>query len=91
MTQIIWLETAYNTYIETLNFIYQQWSLKEVESFIRSVEDLLDNLIHNFRLCPASKKKKYRKCVINKNVSLIYSISKKNIYLFQLVHILQNS
>lgn len=79
--KIIWSDQAKISYEETIDFILEQWSPDIGLDFENKTNDLLDKLKKNTKLCPNSKKKQLRKCVIHKNTSLIYKIVKPNIEL----------
>lgn len=78
---IIWSPKSKSTYLKTIKQILDRWTMKEVENFEALVLDLTEKLKMNRKLCPASKSKKIRKCVVHKNVSLIYRIKKQDIEL----------
>jgi plasmid stabilization system protein ParE len=78
---ILWTENALNTYIDNVDFILQNWTLKEAEKFGKLVEGLLNNIVLNNQLCPKSKLLNYRKCLVSKQTSLVYTIVEKNIVL----------
>lgn len=71
---IVWSKTATDTYLQIVDYIFEKWTDKEVEKFQKSVNKLLCQLEENRQLCPASKFLNYRKCVVSKQTSLIYSI-----------------
>lgn len=74
--EIIWSPFAEETYLRTLTFILESWSLKEAEDFETKVESLLNRLKYYQHLCPASKiQKELRRCVISFQTSVIYQIN----------------
>jgi len=76
---ISWSPLAEETYLKTLSFILEKWTVKEAEAFERKVESLLEKLKTQKHLCPPSNKQKsLRRCVIAPQTSLIYQI-KNNI------------
>ena len=79
--KIIWSHQAKVSYEKIIDFILEQWSPDIALDFENKTNDLLDNLKKNVKLCPNSNKGQLRKCVIHKNVSLIYKIAKPNIEL----------
>ncbi len=78
---IHWTERADESYIETLSFIHEKWTVREASHFEYLTEELLKNLSSNLKLCPELKKLKVRKCVISEQTSLIYRILSKSIEL----------
>ena len=76
---IIWSNEAKITYEQIIDDLIAKWNLEIVLLFESKTNKLLDNLKFNNKLCPKSSYKNLRKCVINKNVSLIYKLNKRNI------------
>ncbi len=83
--KIIWSAEAEKTYFETLEFIFNNWNIKTVESFEEKVFHILDLISENNKLFPASKKKSIYKAVISKQTSVIYRISKNEITLLYFI------
>jgi plasmid stabilization system protein ParE len=79
--EIIWSNQAKISYEKIIDFILAQWSVEVALTFESLTNNLLDNLKQNENLCPVSKKSRLRKCVIHRNVSLIYKVVKPNIEL----------
>lgn len=73
------------TYFETLEFIFNNWNIKIVESFEIEVFHVLDLISENNKLFPASKKKSIYKAVISKQTSVVYIISKNEITLLYFI------
>lgn len=77
---ISWSPQAEHTYLKTLASILEKWTVKEAEDFEKKVEDLLDTLKTQKRLCPpVHKQKNLRRCVITPQTSLVYQIKNDNI------------
>jgi plasmid stabilization system protein ParE len=76
---IVWSDEAKLTYESIIDDLLKKWPTDIALDFEKRTNELLDNLKQNKQLCPASKFKKLRKCVIHKNASLIYKINRKNI------------
>ncbi len=83
--EIIWSDTSLNTYLHIVDYIYNEWTIKEVINFQESVNKLLAQLKVNKELCPASKLLTYRKCVVSKQTSLIYTIHDTSIFLITFI------
>jgi len=79
--EIIWSNQAKVSYEKIIDFILTQWSVEVALTFESLTNNLMDNLKLNEKLCPVSKKSQLRKCIIHKNVSLIYKIVRPNIEL----------
>jgi plasmid stabilization system protein ParE len=72
---VYWSPQAEESYLNTLSYILDQWSIKVATSFQYKVESLIEKIkTHNW-LCPASdKNRKLRRCVITHQSSLVYRI-----------------
>jgi hypothetical protein len=82
---IYWTREADVSYLETMIFILEKWTIKEAENFELLTEELLDNLSSNLKLCPEIGKLKVRRCTISYQTSLIYRITGKSIELISFV------
>jgi hypothetical protein len=78
---IRWTREAETTYLETLVFILEKWTLKEAEQFESLTNNLLKSLSYNLKLCPEVEGLRIRKCVISEQSSLVYRIEKQSIEL----------
>lgn len=76
--EIVWSETALETFLTTVDYLFEKWSLKEIEN---KVDNLLENLLDNNELCPKSNFFGYRKCSIDGINSLVYSIVNDKLFL----------
>jgi hypothetical protein len=82
---IVWSDTAVTTYLHIVDYIFGKWTIKEVEKFQSSVDHLLSQLTINKELCPASKLLSFRKCVLSKQTSLIYTSVGETLYLITFI------
>ena len=74
--QIFWSPLAEQTYLKTLFFILEKWTIYEAEAFEKKVDSLLRKLKTHNRLCPPSgKQRNLRRCVITPQTSLVYQIN----------------
>lgn len=80
-----WTEQALDSLEDTLSKIIKKWNYQIAKEFDDEVERMITRLENNSKLCPPSKKKKIRKCVVHKNTSLVYRIKKSNIELITFV------
>ncbi|MEM6697761.1 MAG: type II toxin-antitoxin system RelE/ParE family toxin [Bacteroidota bacterium] len=82
MYSIIWSPTAQNTYLEIIDYLIDNWSLDTALKFDYQVNRLLKSLESFKHFCPASEKQpSYRRCVINKQPSLVYQVQNSTINL----------
>ncbi|MEM8528010.1 MAG: type II toxin-antitoxin system RelE/ParE family toxin [Bacteroidota bacterium] len=82
MNLIIWSPTAQATYLEIIDYLIDNWSLDTALKFDYQVSKLLKSLEQFKHFCPASEKQpSYRRCVVNKQTSLIYQVQNQTISL----------
>ncbi len=82
---IVWSDEAKNTYEAVIDDLLEKWPIDIALEFEELTNDLLNRLLQNKQLCPATQYKKLRKCVIHKNVSLVYKVNRKNIELVSFI------
>lgn len=78
---VVWSETALETFLKVVDYLFEHWSIEEIETFENKVDDLLEKLKTHNKLCPESRLHGYRKCVIDQHNSLVYSIVNNTIFL----------
>lgn len=76
---VIFSPTARTTRLKAIRFILEKWSVSVAIDFDNKVEELIDQIKNNNKLCPQSKLSNVRKCVVSKQTSMIYQINKDNI------------
>ena len=73
---IIWSPLAEGTYLDTISYILNEFTIKEAGAFEKKVSNLIQYLKSNKKLCPVSdKQQQYHRCVITKQTSLIYQLN----------------
>lgn len=80
-----WTKQADVTYLESLLFVLEKWTIKEALHLETLTDELLVNLSSNLKLCPEVRKLKVRKCTISYQTSLVYRIVGKSIELIAFV------
>lgn len=84
-------KTAEKNLDSILNFIEARWSEKSKKMFIVKFEKAISIMIMNPEIFPKSSvNKKYRKCVITKQSSLLYSFSANEIKIHNIFETRQN-
>ena len=79
MYQIAWTPIAQETHRQIFNFILENWSIDIAIKFDDELQELLHNLKQYKHLCPPLPKRTgVRKCVISKQVSLLYRVLEQN-------------
>ena len=80
-----WTEQSLDSFEDIALQLIKKWNYKIAQDFDNDVQELIARLENNAKLCPPSKVKKLRKCVIHKNASLIYRIKSNAIELITFV------
>lgn len=84
-------KTAEKNLDSVLNFIEARWSERSRKMFIVKFEKAVSIIIMNPEIFPKSSvNKKYRKCVITKQSSLLYSFSANEIRIHNIFDTRQN-
>lgn len=79
---VFWSPLAEETYLKTLAYILDHWTIKEAEDFEAKVERIVEKLRAHKHLCPSSyKQKNMRRCVVSSQTSLVYQIKGHSIEL----------
>ena len=79
--EIIWSETAIETYLKVVDYLFEKWSITEINVFENKVDNLLNKIQKFNQFCPESKILGYKKCTIDANNSVIYTLSNNKILL----------
>lgn len=79
--EIVWSETALETFFKVIDYLFDNWTDKEMEAFEINVDTLLERLTSFNEICSESKLFGYRKCVIDKHNWLVYHIENNILYL----------
>lgn len=81
MYQVEWTEYGKDTYAELIDGIMST-SLDAAISLDEKIEKLTDSLATFSHICPRSEKiPRYRRCVLTKNVSMLYEIRGRMIFI----------
>ncbi len=79
--EVVWTETALETYFKVIDYLFDYWYSKEIETFENNVDELIERIASFSQICPESKLFGYRKCVIDEYNSLIYHIENNTLLL----------
>ncbi len=85
MSEIIWSDVAKRNFGNTVDYLFDKWTIKEVENFKNKTKKLIENISKNPSFCPRSNINNLRKCKIDKNNSLIYLLENEVIYIVSIV------
>ncbi len=77
--EIKWTVKAKQDYDSILDYIFSDFSIKEVEKFVNLTEDTLFLISKNPLMFPKAKTKNVRKCVLVKQVNIYYRVNKNQI------------
>lgn len=72
---VTWSPTALHTYYQTLEYLNEKWTDRELNAFINRTERVISYITDNPLLYPYSKDSGTHKCVIVKQVSLFYRVT----------------
>ena len=86
MNKVLWSTLAKKNFRNNIDYLFQNWTIKEVENFVHKIEVLKKNLAENTSLCPKSKIFNLRKCYIDKNNSLIYLFENNTIFIITIIN-----
>ena len=78
---INWTAEAKQTYGNILEYLQEEWSIKEVEVFIERTENLLLIIAQQPYIFKASAYKQIRQAIIGKQNSLFYLVKNNGIFL----------
>ncbi len=76
--EIIWSVASEKSYLNIIEQLFEKWGIQFVEKFEIQVNELLENITNHNYICPKSVILDLHKCVVNKHISLIYRVSKKD-------------
>jgi hypothetical protein len=79
---VVWTTDAENSFEQNIAYLQEEWDDFVIMTFIEKTEEAIAYIAHNPALYPLyDKKKKIRRCVLVKQISLYYRITKTNIEL----------
>ncbi len=79
--EIIWTDTALETYLKVIDYLFDYWTIKELDFFEVDVDQLIERISTYNQICPESELFGYRKCVIDEHNSLVYLIENNKLLL----------
>lgn len=82
---IKWTPKALETFKTITLQLIERWNIRVALSFDNKVKKVIDQLEQNPKIYPPSRTANLCKCVIHKNVSLIYRIRKNSVELIVFV------
>ena len=86
MMEIVWTETALETFFKVIDYLADNWTNIEIETFDDNVDELIKRIATFNQICPESKLFSYRKCVIDEQNSMIYHIINNKLLIITFVN-----
>lgn len=86
MTEVVWSDLAKKNLRKTVDYLFENWTVKEVNNLLQNIAKLLENVRKNNLFCPKSRILNLRKCFVDKNNSLIYLLENHVIYIVTIIH-----
>ena len=90
MMKIVWSADAVADYEHNINYLLEAWGTKETQQFIDEVSEMLSTISKMPELFPLSDYRNVRKCVVRKQISILYRVSDKQIELVRIWNNKQN-
>ncbi len=90
MKKIVWSADAVSDYEQNIDYLLDKWGVKETQQFIDEVTDILDTISKMPELFPLSDYRNIRKCVVRKQVSILYTVNDDKIELVRIWNNKQN-
>ncbi|HPW88521.1 MAG TPA: type II toxin-antitoxin system RelE/ParE family toxin [Kaistella chaponensis] len=84
--EIVWSYEVLESYFKVIDYLLVNWTSKSIEKFENNFDELLERLSNHKEICPKSKLLNFRKCIIDKNNSLIYQEINDKIFLVTLIN-----
>jgi plasmid stabilization system protein ParE len=79
--EIIWTNTALESFEEIVDYITAKFTLKEANDFINSTDSIINMIKQNSRIGRPYKKTIYRQFLISEQTYLFYKLENNKIYL----------
>jgi len=83
--EVVWSEEILENYFRVLDYLLESWTVREIEIFENKFDNLLTRIQTHKEICPKSLLLNYRKCLIDKNNSLIYQEVNNVIFLVAII------
>ena len=84
--EIVWSYEVLESYFKVIDYLLVNWTSKSIEKFENNFDELLERLSNHKEICQKSKLLNFRKCIIDKNNSLIYQEINDKIFLVTLIN-----
>jgi len=91
MKKIVWSADAVDDYEQNIDYLLDEWGVKETQEFIDEVKEILETISKMPELFPMSDYRNIRKCVVRKQISILYTINDDRIELVRIWNNRQDS
>ena len=86
----VWSDEAKSDYDDNIDYLHKFWTEIEAQAFIDEVDLTLELLKTMPTMFPMSDYKNIRKCVVCKQINLLYQVSEDKIFLVRFWNNYQN-
>lgn len=84
MNTILWTIEAKETYDNISDYLHLNWGFDTASKFMEKVSTLINNLKQHTYLCPPSHNKPdFRRCTVNKQISMVYQVVGNAIFIVE--------
>ncbi len=90
MKKIIWSADAVSDYDQNIEYLLDEWGIKETQQFIDEIAEMLNTISKMPELFPLSDYRNIRKCVVRKQISILYTVKDDKIELVRVWNNKQN-
>ena len=84
MKKIIWSADAVSDYDQNIEYLLDEWGIKETQQFIDEIAEMLNTISKMPELFPLSDYRDIRKCVVRKQISILYRVKDDKIELVRI-------
>lgn len=84
MKKIIWSADAVSDYEQNIEYLLDEWGIKETQQFIDEIAEMLNTISKMPELFPLSDYRDIRKCVVRKQISILYRVKDDKIELVRI-------
>jgi plasmid stabilization system protein ParE len=88
--EIVWSDDALSDYHQNIDYLLKDWSIDVASEFVEDVEASIELIKTHPALYPLTDYNKIRRAIINKQITLFFTVSDKGIYLIRFWNNYQN-
>jgi plasmid stabilization system protein ParE len=76
--KVIWSPLAEHTYTKILEYLFEQWTIREAEKFAERVEEVIGYLQKNPKMYSHSKSRNSYRAVLTQQTTLVYRLKEES-------------